>query len=131
VVVDAHRVLQVVASSSEDAELMELLQLQNDQGPCLDCFHTAAPVSVPDLSEAGARWPLFVEAVAARGAFRSVHALPLRLRGEAVGALNLSMPILARCPWTISRWGRHWRMSRPSASCPSRRSACAARWRPG
>lgn len=86
---DARRELRVVAASSEDAQLMELLQLQNDEGPCLDCFSNAAPVSVPDVAEATNRWPAFAAAVASRGAFRSVHALPLRLRGEAIGALNL------------------------------------------
>ena len=86
---DARRDLRVVAASSEDAELMELLQLQNGEGPCLECFRTASPVTVLDLDDETDRWPLFATAVAQRGAFRSVHALPLRLRGEAVGALNL------------------------------------------
>ena len=53
---------------------MELLQLQSEQGPCLDCVHNAAPVSVPDLTEAVDRWPAFVAALAERGSFRSVHA---------------------------------------------------------
>ena len=82
---DPHRQLRVVAASSEDAELMELLQLQNEQGPCLDCYRTGAPVSVPDLAHAAPQWPGFVAAVEEAGAFRSVHALPLRLRGEAIG----------------------------------------------
>ena len=86
---DARRELHVVAASSEAAQLMELFQLQNDEGPCLDCFQTAAPVSVDDLADATDRWPAFVDAVAARGQFRAVHALPLRLRGQAIGALNL------------------------------------------
>lgn len=88
---DARRELRVVAASSEDAETMELLQLQADQGPCLDCFSTVAPVSIPDIAagEAAARWPQFVEAVLGRGVYRSVHALPLRLRGQAIGAMNL------------------------------------------
>ena len=86
---DSQRTLRVVASSQEDAEVMELLQLQAEQGPCMECFNTGEPVSVPDLAEAGGRWPVFVAAVAARGAYRSVHALPLRLRGEAIGTMNL------------------------------------------
>jgi GAF domain-containing protein len=86
---DAHQELQVVAASSEDAQLMELLQLQAGEGPCLDCFRTLAPVSVPDLADAVERWPRFVAAVSQRGAFRSVHALPMRLRGQAIGAMNL------------------------------------------
>ena len=86
---DARRELRAVAASDEAARVMELLQLQSDEGPCLDCFQTAAPVSVADLAEAAGRWPTFVAAVAERGDFRSVHALPLRLRGRAIGALNL------------------------------------------
>jgi GAF domain-containing protein len=86
---DPHGELHAVAASSEDAELMELLQLQSEQGPCVDCFRTVAPVSVADLGQAAARWPRFVAAVAQQGAFASVHAVPLRLRGQAIGALNL------------------------------------------
>jgi GAF domain-containing protein len=86
---DARRNLRAVAASSEAAHLMELLQVQNDEGPCLDCFQTAAPVSIADLTEAAGRWPTFVAAVVERGRYRSVHALPLRLRGRAIGALNL------------------------------------------
>ncbi len=86
---DSQRILRVVASSDEDAELMELMQLEADEGPGVECFHTGAPVSVADLADVASRWPAFVAAVAQRVAFRSVHALPLRLRGEAIGAMNL------------------------------------------
>ncbi|MDQ2788874.1 MAG: GAF and ANTAR domain-containing protein [Actinomycetota bacterium] len=87
--VDSLRTLHVVASSHEDADVMELMQLEADQGPCVECFRTQMPVSVPDLADAVGRWPVFVAAVESRGAYRSVHALPLRLRGEAIGAMNL------------------------------------------
>lgn len=86
---DARRELRAVAASSEAAHMLELLQLQSDEGPCLDCFETAMPVSVPDLDAERSRWPGFVAAVARQGRYRSVHALPLRLRGAAIGALNL------------------------------------------
>jgi len=86
---DARRELRAVAASEEAAHVMELLQLHSDEGPCLDCFQTAAPVKVADLAQAAGRWPSFAAAVAQRGNFRSVHALPLRLRGQAIGALNL------------------------------------------
>src|SRR5215213_6524384 len=86
---DARQELRAVAASDEAAHVMELLQLQNDEGPCLDCFQSAEPVSVADLAEAAGRWPVFVAAVQRRSDFRSVHALPLRLRGRAIGALNL------------------------------------------
>ncbi len=86
---DSRRDLRVVASSSEDAQVMELLQLQADEGPCLECYRSGGPVSVPDLTDTRSRWPVFAAAAEKAGAFRSVHALPLRLRGEAIGALNL------------------------------------------
>lgn len=86
--VDPQGRLRVAASSDEEADTIELLQLQADQGPCVECVHRAAPVSVPDLTEAGQRWPRFV-ATLQEGSYRSVHALPLRLRGQAVGGLNL------------------------------------------
>lgn len=96
---DPHGQLRVVAASSDDAELMELLQLQNEQGPCMDCYRTGRPVSVPDLPNAN-QWPAFTAAVTAVKAFRSVHALPLRLRGEAIGALNLFHRVVGPLPET-------------------------------
>jgi hypothetical protein len=54
---DPHGQLRVLAASSEDAALMELLQLQNEQGPCLDCYHTGSPVSVPNLANANFKAP--------------------------------------------------------------------------
>lgn len=87
--VDGSGTLRAVASSSEDADLMELLQLQAEQGPCVQCFHSAVPVSVPDLNHDRRRWPRFVAAITQHRAYRSVHAVPLRLRGHAIGTLNL------------------------------------------
>jgi transcriptional regulator with GAF, ATPase, and Fis domain len=80
--------LRVAAASSEAAGLMELFQLQNDEGPCLDCFRTGRPVTAADLTGPDQRWPQFA-AAAARAGFRVVEALPMRLRNEVIGALNL------------------------------------------
>ncbi|MET0191535.1 MAG: GAF and ANTAR domain-containing protein [Pseudonocardia sediminis] len=86
---DARGQLRAVAASSEAAQAMELLQVQADQGPCLDSFSTAAPISVPDIGQAADRWPHVVDVLTRAGFSGSVHAIPLRLRGQAIGALNL------------------------------------------
>src|SRR6202012_1968731 len=59
--------LRVVASSTEQARLVELFQLQHDQGPCLEAFQTGLPVVEADLAAAGARWPAFAPAAAGAG----------------------------------------------------------------
>lgn len=85
---DHHGRLRLIASSSEQARVLELFQLQNDQGPCLDAFRTGTRVSHPRLSTAGKQWPRFVVAAAEAG-FEAVDAMPMKLRSEVIGALNL------------------------------------------
>jgi len=80
--------LRVVAASSEAARLLELFQLQSDQGPCLDCFRSGQPVTAADLSAQAGRWPRFAAAACDAG-FTAVQALPMRLREQVIGALNL------------------------------------------
>ncbi len=87
-IVDSRGALHPVAASTESTRVLELFQLQNDEGPCLDCVRTGEVVDVPDLRDAAGRWPRFSRA--ALGAdFRSVIALPMRLRTETIGSLNL------------------------------------------
>jgi GAF domain-containing protein len=80
--------LRVVASSSEAMRVVELFELQSQEGPCLDCYRSGAPVLNQDLATVDGRWPNFAP-VAVEAGFRSVHALPMRLRGSIIGALNL------------------------------------------
>ena len=85
---DHHGQLRFMAASDEQGKLLELLQLQTEEGPCLDCFHSRRPVVNADLTEAQSRWPQFAPAALAAG-FQSVHAFPMRLRDETIGALNI------------------------------------------
>jgi GAF domain-containing protein len=80
--------LRVLASSSEAMRVLELYELQAQEGPCLECYRTSTPVVDDDLATPDERWPRFAAEAVAMG-FRSVHALPLRLRGTVIGALNL------------------------------------------
>jgi transcriptional regulator with GAF, ATPase, and Fis domain len=81
--------LRVAASSTEKVRLLELFELQSDEGPCLECFASGTPVSDDDLEQDPLRrWPLFSQEALSSG-FRSVVALPLRLRDDTIGALNL------------------------------------------
>ena len=60
----------------------------NDQGPCLDCFRAGRPVAAADLAAEAQRWPRFA-AAAQQAGFAAVQALPMRLRDQVIGALNL------------------------------------------
>jgi GAF domain-containing protein len=80
--------LRFMAASTPNAETLELFQLQNSEGPCLDCFTRGAPVVNADLAHAAPRWPNFAPRAIELG-YQSVHAFPMRLREHIIGALNL------------------------------------------
>lgn len=80
--------LRVMAASSEQARLLELLELQNEQGPGLECFRSGQIVSESSPAEQATRWPTIAPALRALD-FEGVHAVPLRLRDEALGVLNI------------------------------------------
>jgi GAF domain-containing protein len=85
---DHHGVLNLVAASTEQARLVELTQLQNSEGPCLEAYSTGRPVQHGDLREPDSRWPRFSAAAVEEG-YLSVQALPMRLRDSILGAVNL------------------------------------------
>lgn len=88
--VDPDGNLHVVAATSEVTHLIELLQIQNQEGPCLDAFRSGQVVESGPLtdSEVTARWPKLAEAAHDAG-FGAITAMPMRLRDQVLGALNL------------------------------------------
>jgi hypothetical protein len=85
---DANGQLEVVASTSERSRLIGLLQLDAGEGPCVDAYLTGSLITVDDIAATYARWPTFAVA-AAELDYQSMHAIPLRLRSETIGSLNL------------------------------------------
>lgn len=79
--------LELIASTSEAADLVEVMQLGAESGPCIECFLTGSAVSVPDIA-AEERWPLFRQAALENG-FAAMEAIPMRLRNTTIGTLNL------------------------------------------
>jgi len=88
VLVDPAGDLQVMASTSEESQLVEVLQLEAGAGPCVDCFRTGTVVAIDDIAAQASQWPLFQSSALSQG-FRSLHAVPMRLRSRTIGALNL------------------------------------------
>jgi GAF domain-containing protein len=80
--------LRLVASSSEAMRVVELFELQAQEGPCLDAYRTGDRVAHENLRAGAGRWPRFAT-VAVEAGFQSAFALPLRLRDQTIGAINL------------------------------------------
>ncbi|MCW2756960.1 MAG: transcriptional regulator, partial [Nocardioidaceae bacterium] len=87
-IADQQGELQFMAASNPTGELLERAQLESAEGPCVDSFRTRQAVVNADLANAQERWPVFAPRAVAAG-FQSVHAFPMRLRDQAIGALNL------------------------------------------
>ncbi|WP_245931558.1 GAF and ANTAR domain-containing protein [Actinokineospora auranticolor] len=88
VLTDQRGGFHVLASSNEESRLLELFQVQVNEGPCLDCVTTGESVFVSDVRTGIERWPRFAPQALAQGFF-AVHAVPMRLRQDTIGALNL------------------------------------------
>ena len=84
---DRDGTLHYIASSSERMHLIELFELQHDEGPCLDAYRPESRCTPPS-DDANTRWPRFAPHAREVG-FQSVSALPMRLRTDVIGALNL------------------------------------------
>ena len=81
-------VLTLVASTSEETSLVELLQLESGQGPCMQAFHDGRVIEVPDIARSDEAWSEFRDGALAQG-FLAVLAVPMRLRDDTIGTLNL------------------------------------------
>lgn len=88
VLADAHGALQFMSASNDAGRALELFQIQSAEGPCQDAYRSGEPVVNRDLGKAAAVWPDFAPRAREAG-FRSVHAFPMRLREDVIGALNL------------------------------------------
>jgi GAF domain-containing protein len=86
--VDGQGVLRHAACSSEAMLLVELFELQVSEGPCYDAFRQHAPVVCGSPEEAAERWPTFAPKAVEHG-FAAVAGMPMRLRKQVIGALNL------------------------------------------
>ena len=85
---DQHGALQVIAHTSERIRRLEVYELDHDQGPCLEAYRTGQGITNVDSFAVARRWPVFNREIRRMG-FSTVHALPLRLRDQVIGAMNL------------------------------------------
>lgn len=86
-IMDQLGILQVIAASSPSAHLLDLFQIQNEEGPCFQCYRTGEAVSDIDVNDE-VRWPRYSSLAKSNG-FTATYALPLKSRGTVIGALNL------------------------------------------
>ena len=123
---DQNENLAVVASSSEESRLLEICQVQSDEGPCLDCVRSGRPVSCGDLHAESARWPTFA-ATALNAGFTSVHAVPMRLREITIGGLNLFHEgplVIGEDDQRLAQRSPMWRLSACFSSVPRTAASC-------
>jgi transcriptional regulator with GAF, ATPase, and Fis domain len=90
IMLDGQGRLMDVTASTHPAHRLEKAQIEYDEGPCRDCCRTRALVGPVELAgtEATTSWSRFAQAARDVG-FAVAAAVPLRLREETIGALNL------------------------------------------
>lgn len=80
--------LQLAAATSATMNELETLEIDAREGPCLEAYQTGEQVVCGDLRETMDRWPTITPKALEMGLL-AVYALPVRLRGDRIGALNL------------------------------------------
>ncbi len=87
--------LRVLASATERMKVLERGEVQNDEGPCRDSFHTGQQLINQRVDQVESQWPQFIPMARTAG-FLMLHAFPMRLRGKAIGAINIFDPYPVR-----------------------------------
>jgi len=85
---DQRNRLNLMAATVQRARVLGLFELHIQEGPSLECFTTGRAITNLSLAESRERWPRFGPAAIHSG-FGTTHALPMRLRGQIIGALSL------------------------------------------
>ena len=85
---DRRNRLNLMAATVQRARVLGLCELQVQEGPRLECFDTGHAITNVYLAASQDRWPTF-GAAAIESGFGTTHALPMRLRGQVIGALSL------------------------------------------
>lgn len=80
--------LTVATTNSKVGNAVESLEVELEEGPCVECVRVGHPIFVPDLAAAVDRYPRFVPRALEAGA-GAIHALPMTGHGELVGSVNI------------------------------------------
>lgn len=85
---DQRGALSLMATSTQQAAMVELFRMQERQGPCVQCYRTGRPVNCDDLTSSGQQWPEVAEAARDRG-FAASLTVPMRLHEQIIGTMSL------------------------------------------
>lgn len=82
--------LHLAAGLSAEMEDLEQAEIDNEDGPCHEAYRTGESIIVNDLdhSDVALRWPTVIDRLQAMG-LKAVCGIPIRLRDDRIGALNL------------------------------------------
>jgi hypothetical protein len=80
--------LGFVIATSEAMDVVELFQMEQQQGPCMDAYRSGEVVHTDDIEADSCRWPIWAPKALELG-FRSADAFPMRLHDQTIGALNV------------------------------------------
>jgi GAF domain-containing protein len=80
--------LDVATANTEVGQLVEELEVELREGPCTESMRNGEQILAPELAAVSDRYPRFAPRALDAGV-KSIHALPMTLRGEQLGALDL------------------------------------------